>query len=250
MEDPGIAIETHHMFWTNNFFMGACGTAEKYAEEAIALYDPDRDHSLTYKYSGHDPGVCSQCVSGLAAWHRGALDHAAERCRGALALAERLSHPLTTALAYWGLAYLAMFRREAEATLAWAQKEIAICEEYLLPLLRSQGEFQAGWAVAQLGEVDAGIKQMEHGIQAIRATGAEMGLPYLLGLLAETLAGSGRDGALQILDQAIGSAMQNGSHFLLSEVLRIKGEVLVLMKDRNSKQIESLFRSAVRTAAE
>ena len=153
MKDPGIAIETHHMFWTNNFFMGACGTAEKYAEEAIALYDPDRDHSLTYKYSGHDPGVCSQCVSGLAAWHRGALDHAAERCRGALALAERLSHPLTTALAYWGLAYLAMFRREAETTLAWAQKEIAICEEYLLPLLRSQGEFQAGWAVAQLGEV-------------------------------------------------------------------------------------------------
>jgi hypothetical protein len=44
--------------------------------------------------------------------------------------------------------------------------------------------------------------------------------------------------------------MQNGSHFLLSEVLRIKGEVLVRMKDRNSKQIESLFRSAVHTAAE
>jgi hypothetical protein len=32
MKDPGIAIETHHMFWTNNFFMGACGTAEKYAD--------------------------------------------------------------------------------------------------------------------------------------------------------------------------------------------------------------------------
>jgi hypothetical protein len=136
MEDPGIAIETHHMFWTNNFFMGACGTAEKYAEEAIALYDPDRDHSLTYNYSGHDPGVCSQCVSGLAAWHRGALDHAAERCQGALALAERLSHPLTTALAYWGLAYLAMFRREAETTLAWAQKEIAISKQ-IESLLRS-----------------------------------------------------------------------------------------------------------------
>ena len=44
--------------------------------------------------------------------------------------------------------------------------------------------------------------------------------------------------------------MQNGSHFLLSEVLRIKGEVLARMKDRNSKQIESLLRSAVHTAAE
>jgi predicted ATPase/class 3 adenylate cyclase len=251
MQDPGIAIETHHMFWTNNFFMGACGTAEKHAEEAIALYDTDRDHALTYKYSGHDPGVCSRCVSGLAAWHRGALDLAAERCHGALALAEGLSHPLTTALAYWGLAYLAMFRGEAEPTLGWAQKEIAICDEYLLPLLRSQGEFQAGWAAAQLGDVDAGIKQMEHGVQAIRATGAEMGLPYLLGLLAETLAGAGRrDRALQMLDQAIGSAMQNGSHFLLSEILRIKGEVLAQMKDRNSNEIESLLSSAIHTAVE
>jgi predicted ATPase len=103
--------------------------------------------------------------------------------------------------------------------------------------------------VAQLGDIQAGMKQMEYGIEAIRATGAEMGLPYLLGLLAETRAGAGRDGALQIVDQAIGSAMQNGSHFLLSEILRIKGEVLAQMKDRNSMEIESLLRSAVHTAA-
>ena len=239
MQDPGIAIETHHMFWTNNFFMGACESAEKHAEDAIALYDTERDHALTYKYSGHDPGVCSRCVSGLAAWHRGALDRATERCHGALALAERLSHPLTTALAYWGLAYLAIFRREAAPSLAWAHKEIAICDEYLLPLLRSQGEFQAGWAVAQLGDVEDGIKQMEKAVQAIRATGAEMGLPYLLALLAETLASAGRrDRALQMLDQSIGGAMQNGSHFLLSEILRTKGEVLSQAKDRNPKEIE------------
>jgi predicted ATPase len=246
MRDAGIAIETHHMFWTNNFFMGACGTAEKHAEEAIGLYDADRHHALTYKYSGHDPGVCSRCFSGLAAWHRGALDRADERCHGALALAERLSHPLTTALAYWTLGCLAIFRREAGPALAWAQKEIAICDEYLLPLLRSQGEFQAGWATAQLGDVKAGIRQMEQGVQAIRATGAEMGLPFLLGLLAETLAGAGRrDRALHVLDQAVGSAMRNGAHFLLSEIVRIKGEVLAQAKDRNAKEIESLLRSAV-----
>jgi hypothetical protein len=27
-------------------------------------------------------------------------------------------------------------------------------------------------------DIDVGITQMEHGVQAIRATGAEMGLPY------------------------------------------------------------------------
>ena len=246
LEDTGVAIETHHMFWTNNFFMGECAAAERHAEEAIELYDPDRHHALTYQFSGHDPGVCSQCISGLAAWQRGALDRASERCQGALALAERLAHPLTMALAYWAMSYLGMFRREPEATLAWATKEIAVCDEYLLPLLRSQGEFQAGWALAQLRDVQAGIAQMEHGVQAIRATGAEMGLPYFLGLLAETLADAGqKDRALDTLEQATASAMENGTHFLLSEIVRTKAEVLAQQQDRNSKEIEALFRSAI-----
>jgi predicted ATPase len=250
MRDTGIAIETHHMCWTNNFFMGECGAAEKHAEEAIGLYKTDAHHALTYKYSGHDPGVCSLCVSGLASWHRGALDRASDRCHGALALAERLSHPLTTALAYWALSCLAIFRGEAESTFTWAQKEIAICDEYLLPLLRSQGEFQAGWAIAQLGEATAGIAQMERGVHAIRATGAEMGLPYLLGLLAKVVGDTGqRDRALSLLDQAIVSAKQNGTHFLLSEILRTKAEFLAQAKDRNSKEIEALLRGAIDIAA-
>jgi class 3 adenylate cyclase/predicted ATPase len=246
LQNVGVAIETHHMFWTNNFFMGECENAEKHAEEAIGLYDPDRHHALTYQFSGHDPGVCSQCVSGLAAWHRGALDRASERCQGALALAERLSHPLTMALAYWAMSYLGIFRREPESALAWATKEIAVCDEYLLPLFRSQGEFQAGWAVAQLGDVQAGIAQMEQGVQAIRATGAVMGLPHFLGLLGETLADAGqKDRALGVLERAMTSAMQNGSHFLLSEIVRTNAEVLAQLNDRNAREVEALFRSAV-----
>jgi predicted ATPase len=249
MQDEGIAIETHHMFWTNNFFMGECAMAEKHAEEAVAIYRPDRHHALTYQYSGHDPGVCSLCFSGLAAWHRGALDRASERCHEALALAERLSHPLTTSLAYWGLSCLGTFRGEPESTLSWANKQIALCDEYLLPLLRSQGEFQAGWALAQLGDVPAGVAQMEQGVQGIRATGAEMGLPYFLGLLGEALARTGQtERALGLLDQARASAMQNGAHFLLSEVLRIKAEVLAQSKDCGTEEVEALFRSAVEIA--
>jgi DNA-binding winged helix-turn-helix (wHTH) protein/predicted ATPase len=247
--DAGIAIETHHMFWTNNFFMGECRAAEEHAEEAVALYDPDRHHALTYKYSGHDPGVCSRCFSGLSAWQRGALDLASERCEGALMLAERLAHPLTTALAYWALSYLGIFRREPEQALAWARKEMAICDRHLLPLLRSQGEFQAGWALAQLGDGQAGIAQMERGVEGIRATGAWMGLPYFQGLLGEALAGAGqRDRALDLLDHAMSSARQNGSHFLLSEIVRAKAEILTRGKDCDDEEVEGLFRSAVEIA--
>jgi predicted ATPase len=87
---------------------------------------------------------------------------------------------------------------------------------------------------------------MEQGVNGIRATGAEMGLPYFLGLLAESLASSGqRTRALALLEEAIRSAMRNGGHFMLSELLRTRAEILSQSKDRNALEIETLLRSAI-----
>jgi predicted ATPase len=245
-KDTGVAIETHHMFWTNNFFMGNCAEAEHHADAAINLYEVDRHHALTYLYSGHDPGVCSCCVSGLSAWQQGAIEKATLRCRSAVELAERVAHPLSIALAYWGLSYLHMFRREPELALAWAQREMAVCDEYTLPLLKSQGLFQAGWATAMLGDTAGGIRQMQEGIDAIRATGAEMGLPYFLGLLSEVIAKKGDTSrALELLEESIQNALRNGAHFQFSELLRLKAETLSQINDSEIEKIDSLFREAI-----
>ena len=73
-----------------------------------------------------------------------------------------------------------------------------------------------------------------------------MGMPYLLGLLGETLAGAGqRDRALATLEEATAGAMQNGTHFLLSEVVRTRACVLAEAKDCDAKEVEALFRGAL-----
>jgi hypothetical protein len=247
--DNGVAIETHHMFWTNGFFMGDYVTAAAHAEQAIGRYQPDRDHHLTFKYSGHDPGVCSRCMSGLVLWQQGHLERATIRCTEAVQLAEKLAHPLTTALAYWGMSYLHIFRREPNLALLWAEREIEVCDEYMLPLLRSQGIFQVGWATAQLGELDLGIEQMEQGVQAIRATGAEMGLPYFLGLLGESYSKAQEGGkALAMIGAAIGSAERNGARFQLSELLRMRADVLARGQYAGSDEVERTFRTAIESA--
>jgi predicted ATPase len=244
--DTGRLIEMHHVHWTNNFFMGNSLEASKHAADAIRLYDPARHHSLTYQYSGHDPGVCSRCMGGLAAWQQGDLNLAFDLCRGSLDLAQQFTHPLTTALAYWGMSYLHIFRREPEEALRWAERNLAVCEEYMMPLLHSQSLFQAGWAIAQLGDRESGIKQMRHGVDAIRATGAEMGLPYFLGLLAETVAGIGDcSSALSLIEEATTSADRNGSHFQLSELLRIKAEILSQPKNYDQSAIDALLSQAI-----
>ncbi|RWE60805.1 alpha/beta fold hydrolase [Mesorhizobium sp.] len=221
--DPGLTIETEHMFWTNNFFLGETAAAQNHAERAIGLYDPDRDHYLTYKYSGHDPGVCCRCFSGLSAWLAGEPDKARLRCEDATGLAGRFEHPLSMALAYWGTSYLHMFAGEPEAALRAAESELQIAEKFQLPLLVGQAAFQVGWGQFRLGERGAGLRGMEEAISAIRRTGAEMGLPYLIGLYAEALGDSGRlDSARKSVEAALELGRYNGTYFQLAEVLRIE----------------------------
>ena len=48
-------------------------------------------------------------------WLRGYPDQALDRCREAMALAERVAHPLTMALAQWAFSYVHLMRREPDA---------------------------------------------------------------------------------------------------------------------------------------
>ena len=56
--DAGFPIEAHHLAWSTLPFTGDFAAAREHAERGMALYDRERDHRLTYIFSGHDPGVC------------------------------------------------------------------------------------------------------------------------------------------------------------------------------------------------
>jgi hypothetical protein len=119
-----------------------------------------------------------------------------------------------------------MFAGEPQAALQAAESELQIAEKFQLPLIVGQAAFQVGWAQFRLGEREAGLRGMEEAISAIRRTGAEMGLPYLMGLYAEALGDSGRlDGARKSVEAAIDLGRYNGTYFQLAEVLRIEARI-------------------------
>jgi DNA-binding SARP family transcriptional activator/predicted ATPase len=247
--DPGVQIETHHLFWTNSFFMGEYAATQLHSTKGISLYQRERDHTLTFKYSGHDPGVCCRCFSALSNCLCGYPERSLALCDEALQLARQLDHPLTTALAYWARSFAHILRREPEAAKEWAVRELAVCEEYVLPLLQSQGTFQLGWAIAELGDLDEGIGLMREGIAAISATGAEMGLPYFIALLGEALGRAGQpEAGLAEIDRALCAANRRGARFQLSEMLRLKGELLAAHSHAAMAQAQACFREAIVTA--
>jgi hypothetical protein len=65
MQDHDCLLEAHHLNWSTLCYMGNFGAAHRHAEAGEALYQRERDHRLTYIYSGHDPGVCSRGFGAL-----------------------------------------------------------------------------------------------------------------------------------------------------------------------------------------
>jgi predicted ATPase len=224
--DAGLLIETDHMFWTNNFFLGDARATRTHAERTIGCYDAERDHGLTHLYSGHDPGVCSRCFAGLAAWLGGDPDGAKRHSAAAIELAEKLGHPLSTALAYWGRSHLHLLASEPEQSLDWAARELSLAEQFQFPLLVGQALCQSGWARFWMGRHDAGLAEMEEGMDRIRATGAEMGLPWFIGLHAEALLEASRiEEARDSVTTAIRLGRQNGTLLQFAEVLGVEARI-------------------------
>lgn len=249
--DVGVHLEAHHLFWSNSFFMGEYAEAGVHCARGVSLYRPERDHALTYVYSGHDPGVCCRAFSALIQCLCGRPEQSLATCGETLALAQRLDHPLTTAIAYWGCALTHILRGEPLPARGWAERVIAISDQYLLPLTRYQGILQLGWALVQLGELDEGIARMREGVQGTSATGAEMGLPYFVALLGEALGRAGRpDAGLVEIERALATAERHGARFQISEMLRVKGDLLAMAGKSNRAQAQACYREAIAAADE
>jgi tetratricopeptide (TPR) repeat protein len=78
--------------------MGEHVASLAYLERGAALYDPERHGSQAFLYGGHDAGACSQYHLANTRWYLGYPDGALAPLRDSRAVAERLNHPLTTAI--------------------------------------------------------------------------------------------------------------------------------------------------------
>jgi predicted ATPase len=133
---------------------------------------------------GADPGVFCLAWSPHLLWHLGYADQALTQSEVALALARKLSHPFSSALALDYAAMLHQFRREPGAVCDLAEAAMTLCAEQEFAYYLAWERIMRGWAVAEAGDRETGVAEMRQGLAALRATGAGLRQPYYLGLLA------------------------------------------------------------------
>jgi len=90
--------------------------------------------------------------------------------------------------------------------------------------------------VAEQGQAEEGIIQIRQGMATWQATGAELGRPYFLALLAETCGKAGQiEEGLNTLAEALDTVNKNGERWYEAELYRIKGELLLAREGKNQK---------------
>jgi len=248
LEDPVLMAQMHNEMATGRMLGGALDSAE--AEYAVVRrYLEGLDAGESNAQLGHDLGTLSGGLSALTAWLRGQPETAQRRAAESLERAERIGEAfaLYTALVLFQmLAHLmrdAAAVRELGAQLAKCLEENGFSSPYAF--------FHAaeGWLLVQDGELAGGIARLESGLAEARATGACVGLPLLLGTLAEAeLARGATPSGLAALDEAVAFAEETGERFWEAEIHRLRGELLLLGGERDPA--EASFCRALEVAGE
>jgi predicted ATPase len=163
-------------------------------------------------------------------------DQALKRSHEALTQAQELAHSLSLALALNIAAVLHQFRREGQAVQEQAEALLTLATEQRFPIYLAEGTMLRGWALTEQGQVEEGITQMQQGLAAFRATGAELERPYWLVLLAEAHEKiEHAEEGLTLLSEALAVVEKSGVRFYEAELYRLRGELTLQGANQKAK---------------
>jgi predicted ATPase len=251
--DPALLLEAHFALGGSLNYRGEFATARTHYERGIALYDAQQHRGHAFRY-GQDPGVFCRGYTAVTLWWLGYPDQALQRSHEALTLAQELAHPFSLAYALVFAVWLHQLRRDEPLTHERAEAIIALAANQGFAILVAWGTILQGWALAARtpepgagqGQREEGIGQIQQGLAAFRATGAEANRPYFLALLAVASAQAGqREAGLTWLAEALAVVDDTGERRWEAELHRLKGELLLARATGLETEVETCFRQAL-----
>ena len=263
-QDAVWLLEAHRALGETLLWRGKVIPARAALEQGLALYDPGQQQAYAALYDLNDPRVLCLSRAALALGVLGYLDQALTRSAEALALAQQRTAPFSVAMAHNFTALVHYLRREEQAVQEHAEAAITLATEYGFRQWLAWGTVLRGWALATQagpsqspGQRAEGVAQLSQGLAAWQATGAGLGRPYHLALLAETYGEGGqREEGLAVLTEALATVTTSGERVAAAELYRLQGELLLQSSGprreatgrRVERAAEACFQQAIESA--
>ena len=248
IQDPGAQMLGHWIVGGCALFTGNFEIGLDHSVKGAGYYDDTKHRDLALIY-GHNPGPTCMDWAAWAYWMMGFPDTYLRKDREALALARDIDHPLPSAAVFVHAALWDSIRDDVPRTLKHAQETIVLSTEAGIPLRQIEAEIMEGWALAEQGETQRGIAELEKAIDDWRAMGCEIARPWWLALLAKARIKAGEpDAALEALHEALEITETTDERAWKAELHRLTGVALLAKDASDSEGAEASFAKAIAVA--
>ena len=229
-------VQAHHNLASILCCRGEFVLALQHLEQGIAQYGSQQRLALATLYVGIDPGVACRYWMAWVRWHLGYPDQARKRIHEVLALTQELSHPHNTVVTLIFAATLHYFLREPQEVQKLAEDAITLATEQGFPLWLAFATMLRGWALTEQGQVVEGQAQLQQGLAAYQASGAELWRPSFLALLAQAYGRGGQiEAGLSALVEALETVPKTDERWYEAELYRLKGELLLAQESKEQR---------------
>ena len=246
--DSTLMIGAYRALAATLYFLGDFESARQHARHGIQIWRSGGVQRYAEEY--YAPVVSCLCFEALSAWHFGEIASCQANLDKAISLAKELNDMNALALTLHYAAYLAHYERTPTEVERLASELIELSTRHNFTYWLAIGAVFRGWARSASGDTAEGLGWIEDGIDDWRATGAMVGVPYLLALKAEALHLADRTSeALEAINEAEALAERFEQPFWSAELHRLRGVFLTAI-GADETQIEASFCEAIRIAKE
>src|SRR5262249_35993059 len=218
-------LEAYYSLGHTLFCRGSFPTAHIHLLQGITLALRDRFRSHIRVAFGTFLDVWAWCCSTLACllWVRGYPEQARAQVEETLTCHQEELAPVTRIhrLRYAG--YVHQLCREVSVVHSLAQSLTTLAHEQRFIVYEASGIMQYGWTLAQYGQGEQGVREIQHGLVVTQHGGAEPHRPYYLALLADSYRTTGQiEEALHALTQARALVDKSGGNWYEADVHRLQ----------------------------
>jgi predicted ATPase len=243
-KENALTLQAHHAAWPTFWVTGSLAEARGHIARGLAFYRREAHREQAFQYGGHDPSVCGLASEALIATAMGYPTNGSQQMEEALRVARELNHIPTLIQALSCAAELYQILREPQKVEEFTNVVLPLLSDYGSAVGLANATMLRGWAQVLQGNAEEGIDILRDGLAAWRATGSKFQATYRLERVAEAHLLAGEvDSGLQLVSEA---NRQSGDSWLLPEVHRVRGELL-LLSGRNN-EVEDCFDRALKAA--
>jgi tetratricopeptide (TPR) repeat protein len=237
-----LEVMGHHAVGFTRYFRGELLEARRHAVEGIRLFELETEKHIVNAFQFSSTMALRFFLS-ASLWLLGSRKESEQELAKAATLIAVLKHaPSSAAFMAYKLCFY-LYSRDTKTMRIAAAELIQLSEAEGFRLYVPVGMMYSGWALIADGEIDEGLKQIERGLTAYRATGSFIKYVEVMVMYAEALYKAGRiEDAVHALEEGMRHANTREEHLLESELYRIRGDIR-LAQNRESDAAEDLDRA-------